>query len=140
MKAHHTKDKGDIGVFKAQADLAEKGWLILKPQTEHAPFDLVIYKDGIFKKVQVKFRSIGKTGAVEVKFLNYWSNKQGTHSQPIEITEIDIVCIYCPEIDKCCYISSSEITKGLGLCLRVNAPKNNQKDGVKLFIDYLQVP
>ncbi len=38
---HHTKDKGDIGVLKAQADLYQKGWITLNPATEHAPFDLV---------------------------------------------------------------------------------------------------
>jgi len=38
---HHTKEKGDLGVLKAQLDLFEQGFLILNPVTEHAPFDLV---------------------------------------------------------------------------------------------------
>jgi hypothetical protein len=42
---HHTKEKGDLGVLKAQLDLFEQGFLILNPVTEHAPFDLVAYKD-----------------------------------------------------------------------------------------------
>ncbi len=33
---HHTKDKGDLGVLKAQLDLFEKGYTILLPYTEHA--------------------------------------------------------------------------------------------------------
>jgi hypothetical protein len=51
---HHTKVKGDLGVLKAQVSLYEQGYLILQPVTEHAPFDLVAYKDGIFKWIQVK--------------------------------------------------------------------------------------
>jgi hypothetical protein len=44
---HHTKVKGDLGVLKAQVSLYEQGYLILQPVTEHAPFDLVAYKDGV---------------------------------------------------------------------------------------------
>jgi hypothetical protein len=41
MESHHTKDKGDLGVLKAQLDLFEQGFAILVPLTEHCPFDLV---------------------------------------------------------------------------------------------------
>ena len=46
---HHTKNKGDLGELKVKVDLLEQGYLILNPETEHAPFDLVIYKSGLFK-------------------------------------------------------------------------------------------
>lgn len=59
---HHTKTKGDLGVLKAQVDLCEKGYMILYPHTEHAPFDLVIYKDNQFKRVQVKYRELSSKG------------------------------------------------------------------------------
>jgi hypothetical protein len=63
---HHTKHKGDLGVLKAQVDLYQKGYMILYPQTEHAPFDLVIYKDNQFKRVQVKYRELNSHGVLEV--------------------------------------------------------------------------
>ncbi len=66
MKKHHTKDKGDLGVLKAQANLCEKGYLLCFPMSEHAPFDLVIYKDNLFKRVQVKTRTI-KNGFITVR-------------------------------------------------------------------------
>lgn len=47
--AHHTKDKGDLGVAKAHADLTAQGFMVLMPLTEHAPFDLVAYRDGVFQ-------------------------------------------------------------------------------------------
>ena len=46
MAAHHTKDKGDLGVAKAYADLVGQGYTVLFPATEHAPFDLVAYRRG----------------------------------------------------------------------------------------------
>ena len=32
---HHTKDKGDLGVLKAQVDLFEQGFIVAFPVTEH---------------------------------------------------------------------------------------------------------
>jgi hypothetical protein len=63
MMNHHTKHKGDLGILKAQVDLYQKGYMILNPATEHAPFDIVIYKDGMFKRVQVKYRELNSKGA-----------------------------------------------------------------------------
>jgi hypothetical protein len=37
MTRHHTKDKGDLGVAKAHADLVAQGYVVLFPATEHAP-------------------------------------------------------------------------------------------------------
>jgi len=56
MVNHHTKNKGDLGVVKAFCDLVEKGFVILFPATEHAPFDLAAYKDNRFIRIQVKYR------------------------------------------------------------------------------------
>ena len=65
---HHTKEKGDLGVLKAQLDLFEKGFLILNPVTEHAPFDIVAYKDREFKRIQVKYKSVDKSGSMHCAF------------------------------------------------------------------------
>ncbi len=46
MTQHHTKNSGNLGVFEVQVDLHEKGYVVSVPLTEHAPFDLVAYKDG----------------------------------------------------------------------------------------------
>lgn len=51
MGAHFTKDKGDLGVAKVHADLAEKGFTVLFPVTERAPFDLVAYAHGEFHRL-----------------------------------------------------------------------------------------
>jgi hypothetical protein len=56
--SHHTKDKGDLGVLKVMASLGSQGYLILNPLTEHAPFDIVAYKNKKFERIQVKYKSI----------------------------------------------------------------------------------
>jgi hypothetical protein len=57
MAGHHTKDKGDRGVAKVHADLVAKGYTVLFPATQHAPFDLVAYRNDGSRRLQVKYRS-----------------------------------------------------------------------------------
>ena len=50
---HHTKASGDLGVFKAMVDLHEKGFIVADPLTEHAPFDLITWKDQEYNLVSL---------------------------------------------------------------------------------------
>lgn len=53
---HHTKDKGDLAAARVIADLVEKEYSIFVPVvTEHAPFDLIAYKDGKCYRIQAKY-------------------------------------------------------------------------------------
>jgi PD-(D/E)XK endonuclease len=124
---HHTKDKGDLGVAKVHADLASKGFTVLFPATEHAPFDLVAYADGEFHRLQVKYRS-ARSGAVIVKFSSMWADRNGTHTAPMDKSAIDAVCIYCPETDQCYYIRPS--AHGTSITLRIAPSRNGQHVGV----------
>ncbi len=136
--AHHTKEKGDLGVLKAQVDLFEQGFTILMPQTEHSPFDLAAYKDGEFRRVQVKYRTVDKFGKIDVKFSTCWNDKHGTHIVPIDKREVDLYCIYCPDTDECYYLDPSKI--GSNASLRVKAPKNSQLKRVNFAADYRRAP
>ena len=124
-KSHHTKCKGDLGVLKAQVDLFEQGFTVCVPLTEHAPFDLVAYRDGEFRRVQVKYRSVDRFGKIDVKFSTCWSDAHGVHSVPIDKDAIELYCVYCPDTDQCYYLNPLEF--GSNASLRVEAPKNGQE-------------
>ena len=135
---HHTKEKGDLGVLKAQLDLFEQGYLILNPVTEHAPFDLVAYKESEFKRIQVKYKSVDKTGSITVHFRSCWADKNGTHMHQIDKDALDIYCVYCPDTDECYYLDPKIYNRSV--TLRVNSPRNNQARNVRLAADYRRVP
>lgn len=135
---HHTKEKGDLGVLKAQLDLFEQGFVILNPVTEHTPFDLVAYRNGEFKKIQVKYKSVDKTGAITVHFRSSWADKNGIHMRQIDKDEIDLYCIYCPDTDECYYLHPKDYNRSV--TLRVETSRNNQLMNVKLASDYRRVP
>jgi hypothetical protein len=138
MAPHHTKDKGDLGVLKAQIDLFEQGFTIFVPLTEHSPFDLVAYRDGEFRRVQVKYRTLDRTGKVDVKFSTCWADKRGTHTSPIDKSEVDLFCIYCPDTDECYYLRPRDF--GSNVSLRVEAPRNGQAKGIHLASEFRRAP
>ena len=130
---HHTKDKGDLGVAKAIASLAEQGWIVLTPLTEHAPFDLVVYRDGKFKRVQVKYRALSK-GSLEISLRSCWSDKHGIHVKKTDKSLFDILCIYCPDTGQCYYINPALFNQSIKL--RLNPPKNGQNLHIRYLKDY----
>lgn len=137
MASHHTKDKGDLGAAKAHADLVGKGYTVLFPATEHAPFDLVSYRNGQFSRIQVKYRS-ARTGSISVQFRSVWADRNGTHMKPSDKAEVDVVCIYCPETDECYYLSPAN--HGQSVTLRVAPSKNGQVQGVLLAERFRNLP
>jgi hypothetical protein len=134
---HHTKDKGDLGVLKAKADLCQKGLMVLSPETEHAPFDLVVFNGVRFFKIQVKYRAI-KRGALCVPMRSSWSDSNGVHIRRYSKDDFDVICIYCPDNDTCYYIKREMIEKDFAI--RVEKSKNNQTVGVNLAEQFLDFP
>jgi hypothetical protein len=135
---HHTKSKGDLGVLKAQVDLFEQGFTICVPQTEHSPFDLVAYRKGELQRVQVKYRALGKNGALQVKFTTSWADRQGTHTVPVDKNEVDLYCIYCPDTDECYYLEPKRFCSNVSL--RVRTSKNSQAKRVNFAADFRRAP
>ena len=138
MIYHHTKNKGDLGVLKVKLDLFQQGFLILIPETEHAPFDLVVYKDGQFKTVQVKFRNLTKRGVLEIPFRSCYSTSKGVITRKVEKAVIDIYAVYCPQTDTCYYFDPKQFRNSLSL--RVNASLNNQQVNIHPADTFRKVP
>jgi hypothetical protein len=138
MIFHHTKNKGDLGVLKVKVDLYQQGFLILTPETEHSPFDLVIYLNGIFKTVQVKFRNLTKNGVLAIPFRSSYSTSKGVKTILINKAIIDIYAVYCPQTDHCYYFNPNHFNKSL--TLRVKTPLNNQKSKTHSADAFRKVP
>jgi hypothetical protein len=138
MRYHHTKNKGDLGLVQAMADLTAKGWAILVPLTEHEAFDVVAYREARFLRVQVKYRA-AVNGAVMFPMKTCWADRHGVHSVPINRQAIDLLCAYCPDTDACYYVDPAQVL-GAGVTLRIAPAKNNQRRGVVWADDFRSIP
>jgi PD-(D/E)XK endonuclease len=137
MRSHHTKDKGDLGVLNASADLAEKGYVLLLPLSEHTPFDLVAYKDGRFLRVQVKYRA-AVNGAILLNLRSAWADRRGTHMVPIDKAAIDLIAIYCPDTRDCYYFDPRTVESSINL--RLAPTRNQQSKRVRWASDFTCIP
>lgn len=135
---HHTKNKGDLGVLKAQVDLCSKGYLILTPLSEHSPFDLVAYKNGEFIRIQVKYRSVNSKGFLFVRFSSSYSTSKGCREKPVDKKEIDLYSVFCPDTDKCYYFDPKKFKSTVNI--RINKTLNNQSEKINFAEDYLMIP
>jgi hypothetical protein len=123
VRIHHTKNKGDIGLVHAIADLTDKGWGVLLPVTEHEAFDLVAYRRDLFVRVQAKYRAM-TNGCVAVPFVTCWADRNGVHRLAMDKNVVDLICVYCPDTKQCYYIDPTRY--GSGVQLRIEEPRNGQ--------------
>ena len=130
-----TTAKGDLGVLYTSADLISKGYTVLSPLGGQPHYDLVIEKNNIFRKVQVKYAHI-KNGVIQVKLYTVGHNgKVNLHTKD----NVDIVAVYVPETDIVYYINQDQVDCETQVSLRVNPAKNNMKEHIRLAKDYMRV-
>ena len=123
-----------MGVLKCKVDLHEKGYIILNPETEHAPFDVVAYKDNKFLRIQVKYRTV-VDDCVEVKFRSSWNDKNGCHVQQIDKLDIDLICVFINETNKCYYVDPKKFNTGIKLRVRESKNKHSESHYIENFLE-----
>jgi hypothetical protein len=138
MRKHHTKNKGDLGVLHAQLDLAQRGYTVLLPLTEHEAFDLVAYRDGRFLRIQVKYRA-AVDGRITIPFFTSWADRHGVHTALIDKKSVDLMCLYCPDTNKCYYIDPSRHGRRC-VILRLLPPRNHQKKHILYAEMFTKIP
>ena len=123
---HHTKDKGDIGLTIIIADLVREGWFVSLPLQEHSPYDLIATKGSTIRRIQVKYRTEDKHGALEVTLRNSWGNskKGAVRSARYSATDVDTIAV--TNGDKIGYLDMKEVGHQDTFKIRIRPSKNNQ--------------
>ena len=131
-----TKQKGDIAEAMIMADLMQSGHKILLPFGEDWKFDMAIYNNGKFIRVQCKYDGGRVDGIVDIRCrsLNNWVTHKYT---PLDI---DYIAVYHKPSNRCYYMPSSLLGKNgrNQIYLRLKPAKNNQKKGILLAKDYME--
>lgn len=116
---HIKKQKGDIGLTMAIAEFTKANFHVSLPIAEHLKYDLIVEKNDILCRVQVRYTS-KKGGVVPIKLASAWSNSKGCHSVKREIDDFDILVCYCPDTDKCYFVANKEFDARRTLTLRID--------------------
>ncbi len=135
-----TTKLGDIGEGKVIADLLAQGFKVALPISSDTPVDLIALdpeNNWLAMRIQVKARSAFK-GKVEISLKNCSSTRQGLKYRFLNKRAIDVVAVYCPDVDQVAYIPIVEV-EGRTVSLRLDATRNRQEKGVRHFRDHLSL-
>lgn len=128
----HPNAKGDISVLCLSAALMSNGYVVLKPVSDHYRFDLIIYKEEIFNRIQCKTGRIIDNGIVFNTSSVDAKNENGRRDYR---GEIEFFGVYCPELNKSYLIPVGHV--GINAAkLRLSKTKNNQKKKILLAENY----
>jgi prevent-host-death family protein len=125
--------KGAIAEAKIAAAAVELGIAVLRPITEHARYDMAFDTGERIYRVQCKWGALDKNGAViKVSLRSSWCTPTGYEHRQYQPNEIDLVAVYCGELDSS-YLLPHELAVGRsGIWLRLTPPKNGQRASVNL--------
>jgi hypothetical protein len=125
------KVKGEITEAILLAKFIERGEVVLLPWGDNQRFDMVLYRNNSYLRIQCKTGRI-KNNAIR---FNVKSTNWNTLGQYSYKGQIDYFAVYCPENKKCYLISVDDV--GITEAnLRLEIPKNGQKEKIKFAKDF----
>ncbi|MHA2281535.1 MAG: group I intron-associated PD-(D/E)XK endonuclease [Promethearchaeota archaeon] len=90
----NTREKGDMAVAAAIQHYAEEGYEVLTPLSDKQKFDLVVYRDGVFRKIQCKYAgSLSRHKTFEVSLLVCGGNQSRKTKQAYKNGDFDFLFI-----------------------------------------------
>ena len=123
-----TNEKGAIAELKIATAAAELGVPVLRPLTDHCRFDLALEVGGRLLRVQCKWGGLIRSGSVvQVKLQSSRCTPAGYVRASYTEDEIDLLAVYCGELDRCYLLPSALAVRRRAIWLRVSAPLNGQR-------------
>jgi hypothetical protein len=133
----HPRVVGDKTTLAVMAALYEAGYDLYTPFGENTRTDLVIERGGELLRVQIKSGRL-RRGTVQFACCSTY----GHHPAPALVRrsyhgEIDAFGVYCKETRGVYLIPIADIDNNTAVWLRVDEPKNKQRDRIRWAADYL---
>lgn len=120
-----SNQKGQIAVLAVEARAAYRGIIVSRPTIE-IRYDLVLDWSGRLYRAQVKYgagKSAGTSGVTTVDL-----RKGDAKDKTYKISEIDLLFVYLPEINRVCCFGPEIFHDKQILYIRTEPPKKNAKN------------
>jgi hypothetical protein len=134
------KQKGDTAELAVALDLRKRGYLVSFPYGEDSDYDLVVDRDGVLERVQVKYTS--SDGQVILVRCRSYSLTKGKIKSTKYYTAatVDWIAVFDATTDRCYYVPAVLLGSGMNvLSLRLTPARNNQRLGVRMAADFLEL-
>jgi len=130
----HPVDVGQRSEAAIQAELIKRGYRVLVPLGVNQRYDLVVDVGGKFVTAQCKTARLRK-GALQFSTRSTQSARAGVQFRSYS-GEVDLFLVYSPDTD-CVYgVPVEEAAEGQ-MSLRIDAPQNCQRRGIRWARDFL---
>jgi prevent-host-death family protein len=131
-----SNDKGGIAETAIALEAMRHGVVVFRPMTEGTRYDLVFAVGARLIRVQCKWGRV-RGDVIQVQIGgSYHSPTRGYVRSTYGPDEIDVVAVYCGELDQC-YLLPIEIVAGLhAIQLRLAPAKNAQRAGLHWATEY----
>jgi len=127
------KTKGEIAEHVVKAELVKRGVTVLEPTQENLRYDFVAEEEGKFYKLQCKLATY-KGDIIQFQVSSYQANNTSGKKKDYG-GEIDHFVVYSPETGDC-YMIPLELVGSSMKTLRLETPKNNQREGITMAEDH----
>ena len=132
-----TNRKGAIAETKIAAAATELGIPVLRPVVEHSRYDLAFEISDKLFRVQCKWGRLSTERAViHVNLVSSRCTPTGYERRSYSEDEIDLVAVYCHELDRCYLLPSALVADRRGIDLRLSPPKNGQRACLNVAVDF----
>src|SRR3954451_7751279 len=134
------KQLGDVAELAVALDLRRRGYRVAIPFGEDCEYDLVVDRDGVLERVQVKHtRSDGEVVVARCRSQSLTNGKVRATKRYTAAT-IDWLAVYDATSDRCFYVPSSEFARGRSeLPLRIALARNSQRRRIRAAADYASI-
>jgi prevent-host-death family protein len=137
VRVGDTNWKGAVAEAKIVAEATELEIPVLRPLAEHSRYDLVFEIGERLLRVQCKWGRLDSLKAVVmVEVGSSWCTPTGYVRTQYSEHEIDLLAVYCGELDRCYLLPSSLAVDRRAVHLRLVPPKNGQRACINLASDY----
>jgi len=130
----HSKLKGDIGELIVAAELLQRGWHIAFPYGENLKYDLIVEKDNLIQRIQVKavFPRNG-TLRINCRSSNNWSVVS------YEVKDFECLAAVDLSTKKVYFIPSKKMKRNM-VTLRLTEPLNTQNKKINFAKNFIKFP
>jgi prevent-host-death family protein len=132
-----TNRKGAIAEAEIALAAIRLGIPVLKPLAEHGRYDLGFELGGRILRVQCKWARLDRAaGVIKVALHSSWLSPHGYVRTSYTEDEIDLVAVYCGDLDRCYLLPCSLVAGRREIWLRVSPPRNGQRACINLASDF----
>ncbi len=132
----HPKDIGDASTLAIMTALRETGHALYLPFGENTRSDLIVERDGRLVRVQCKTGRL-RMGAIRFAVCSsYGHHRNPERARRSYAGQVDYFAVYCPETKGVYLVPIEHVPLKTGAYLRVHAPRNNQRRGIRLAAQY----